>query len=225
MYKISQDLKRKNIPGHVLEHLDYISHFQVKAQVGGFTFLLLDLFILLPLLTPQNNIFLWIIAPLLVFVSVWAIWILIRNVEKTELESILFLGCLGGVGSLSYFLIGLKYSYVLGISSFVYYLFSVLLYLLALFLFVRHYKNKFSTIEKRPKKTTPKWHYTVLSVSVPIGYILGHYLVGASEYLMLSVLTLIFYGFSLTYMFLFIKFLHKFLYIKTNYHFARFSKP
>ncbi|MGD6796076.1 hypothetical protein [Metabacillus indicus] len=224
MHRINKDVKRRSLPAHVREHLDYISHFQVKAQIGGFTFLLLDLFILLPLLNPPNQLFLWTIGPLLAGVSLWAVSLLMRRVEETELESILFLGCLGGAGSLSYLLITVKYCLVLGVTSPGYYAFLVLTYLVIMVLFIKHYRSKFSSLDDRPIKPVSKWQYAVVGIVIPLGNVLANIVLGFSESVMLSVLTMIFFGFSITYMFLLTKFLHKYLFIKTNYSFATFSK-
>ncbi|MBS2967595.1 hypothetical protein J9317_02265 [Metabacillus sp. KIGAM252] len=223
MFKISQDKKHRNLPDHIIEHLSFFPPFQIKFLVGGTTFFLLDLFILIPLIAPKNNPLLILIGTLLVLISLWALWIIVRNPKDTELESILFFGYLGAVGALSYFGVGLKYSYMIGITHPIYYIALSLLFLSSIYYLIRYYNKKFSSLKEFDKKATPKWHFTIAGISVPAGYIAANYFMGVSNFIMISFLNLLFFGLSFFFIFLLAKYFHKYFFMKANLHFVKFS--
>ncbi|MDQ0221250.1 hypothetical protein ELQ35_20865 [Peribacillus cavernae] len=223
MLKIEQDIKRRRLPQHIKEQLDPFSTMQIKFVIASGTFFMLDLLIILPLLVPVIKAVLFITLPLLIFISLWAIWLLVRKAEDTELESLLFLGCLGIVGSICYFVLSLKYSFMLGIDSPLYYFISIVIFGFIIFLFIRHQVKRYSSLERERTKETPKWHYRVLSISVPAGYLVAHYIMGLSGGFMLSFMTVVFFGMSIFYIFVLAKYLYKYFFIKTNIHLVRFS--
>lgn len=223
MMKIAKNVKRKQLPEHIKQQLDPFSTMQIKFAISSITFFLLDLLIILPLIVPVIKVVIYITIPLLIFISIWAILLLLRKAEDTELESILFLGCLGIVGSICYFILALKYSYMLGIESPLYYIISIIIFVLTVYLFIHHQIKRYSNLEKEKKKETPLWHYKVLSISVPAGYLVAHYVMGISDGYVLSLMTVVFMGFSVFYIFILAKYLHKYLFIKANIHLVRFS--
>lgn len=223
MYKISPGTKRRDIPEHFIEHLSFFPSFQVKFLVGGLTFFLLDLFILFPLLVPENITILFSAAPLLGLISLWATAILVRKTVGIELETILFFGCCGLVGSFAYLLVGFKYSFLMGVTSPLYYAAIAVVYFISIYFFFRHYNKKYSSAKKRDATPTPGWHYTAASIAAPLGYIAAQYLAGVSNFLIVSLITLIFYGFSYFYIFVMTKYFHKYFFIKSNLFYVRFA--
>ncbi|MBM7703283.1 hypothetical protein [Metabacillus iocasae] len=218
MLKINKDLKPKQLPIHILAQLQPLPVSQIKTLVFGAAIFLLDLLIIVPLLAPPIKLFLYLTLPLLAFISLWALRLLVKNPIHTEMESILFTGWLGVIGAFCYFMLGLKYSYMLGITSPIYYIFSILLFIGANYLFIRRQLNRYATLEPEESKQTPAWHYQLASVSVPAGYMVTHYLMGLSNQLVLSVMMMVYLMLSTFYMFLMAKYFHKYFFIKTNRH-------
>ncbi|MDQ0221245.1 hypothetical protein ELQ35_20885 [Peribacillus cavernae] len=223
MLSIDQDIKRRQLPEHIREHLQPFSTLQIKVIIGAFTFIGLDALVLIPLLFPVIKLVLYITIPLLIFISVWGIWLLIRNAENTELESLLFLGYLGIIGSLCYFILILKYSFMLGIISPIYYVGSFLIYISLIYLFFRHQFKKYSTLEKKLPKKTPAWQYTLVTISVPAGYIAAQYIMGFTPSILLSIMSVVYFVFCIFYIFILSRSFHKYFFIKANIHLVKFA--
>jgi len=223
MLKIPQHKRFNQLPGHIQDQLQPLHVYQIKFVIAGGTFLLLDAFVLIPLLFPYMKAFLYVILPLLAGISVWAIWLLCKKVEDIELDSILFSGCLGVVGAICYFLMALKYSYIGGIQSPIYYIVMCVLFLATVYFSILQQYKKYDSIEKRSKKNTPAWQYTLVRVSVPGGYIIAHYLMGLSPTIVLVVMTIVCYSFSYVFIWLLANYLHKYFFMKENIQFVYFS--
>jgi len=222
MLKIPQHKRFNQLPEHVQDQLQPLPVYQIKFVIAGGTFLLLDAFVLIPLLFPYMKAFLYVILPLLAGISIWAIWLLCKKVEDIELDSVLFSGYLGVVGAISYFLMGLKYSYIGGIQSPIYYIVMCVLFLATVYFSILQQYKKYDSIEKRPKKNTPAWQYTLVRVSVPVGYIIAQYIMGLSPTLVLVVMTIVWYGFSYLFIWILAKSFHKYFFIKENIHLVYF---
>jgi len=222
MLKIPQHKRFNQLPEHIQDQLQPLPVYQIKFVIAGGTFLLLDAFVLIPLLFPYMKAFLYVILPLLAGISIWAIWLLCKKVEDIELDSVLFSGYLGVVGAISYFLMGLKCSYIGGIQSPIYYIVMCVLFLATVYFSILQQYKKYDSIEKRPKKNTPAWQYTLVRVSVPVGYIIAQYIMGLSPTLVLVVMTIVWYGFSYLFIWILAKSFHKYFFIKENIHLVYF---
>ncbi|WP_409290421.1 hypothetical protein [Peribacillus sp. SCS-37] len=222
MIKIPGNLKYKQLPEHIQTHLIPYSIYNVRFALVVSTFLMLDLFSLVPLLVPKQPLVFWVNVPLMIFISIWAIWLLIRKPEDTELEFVLFLGCLGGIGAVCYFTLALKYLYLAEINSFFYFSALILMFVASIVLFFRHQFKRYASFSEEQKKKTPAWHYTFAYGAVPIGYVAGPYLANGPSGLPIIVLGIIFLIFSSFFIFLFTKYVHKYIFMKTNIHLVRF---
>ena len=222
MLKIPQHKRSNQLPGHIQDQLQPFPVYQIKFIIAVGTFLMLDAFVLVPLLFPFMKAFLYVILPFLAGISVWAIWLLCKKVEDIELDTILFVGCLGVVGAICYFLMGLKYSYIGGIQSPIYYIVMCVLFLATVYFSILQQYKKYDSIEKRPKKTTPAWQYTLVRVSVPAGYIIAQYIMGLSSTLVHVVMTIVWYGLSYLFIWILAKYLHKYFFMKENIQFVYF---
>lgn len=224
MLIINESVKRRELPVHILHHLTHFPPHQVRFVIAVFTFLCLDLLLALPLHLPFifNNVVLILVIPFISIINIWALKILFSKVDKKELETLLFLGCLGLVGAICYFISGIKFLYMLGVTSYWYFMILALLFTLGVGIFYRSYSRNFISLEKLSEKTTPKWHYAVASITPPAGSIIVTFLLNGSNDLMVSFVTFIFFLGASLYSLMFVKFLHKYLFIKKNIHLVKF---
>ncbi|XQY92392.1 hypothetical protein ACNRWW_02815 [Metabacillus sp. HB246100] len=222
MIKISSNTKRRDIPDHIKEGLAPFPVYQIKFMVCTFTFLMLDLVILLPLLFPVYKTVLFVTIPPMVFMSIWAVWLLLRKPENTEMESLLFLGYIGIVGSFCYFVLTMKYHYMSGIQTPIYYIAMFIVYLAMIYYFVRNEHKKYSSLKEKQAKQTPAWHYTVAAIGPGAGYIFAQYLMGLAPSMVLIIMSLVFFGISIVFMFILARGFHKYFFIKQNIQYATF---
>lgn len=222
MYKISSNTKRSEIPDYIKEGLAPFPVYQIKFMVGIFTFLMLDLVIIMPLLFPLYKLVLYLTIPPMAIMSIWALWLLMRKPENTEMESLLFLGFIGIFGSFCYFVLAMKYNFMLGIQSPFYYICMFIVYLAIIYYFVRNEHKKYSSLKEKRAKKTPAWHYTIAAIGPGAGYIFVQYLMGLAPSMVLIVMSLVFWGISIVFMFILARGFHKYFFIKQNIQFATF---
>ncbi len=222
MLKINSNTKRRDIPNYILEGLAAIPIFHIRSLVFVFTFIMLDLAIIMPLFFPTYKTVLYLTVPLIVIINIWALWVLIRKPEKTEMEFLLFLGFIGVVGSFCYFVLAMKYHFMLGIQSPIYYISMFIVYLAAIFYFVRNEHKKYSSLDEKSAKKTPAWHYLVVAVAPGLGYLFAQYLMRLSPSIILIVMSLLFWFISIVYIFFLARGFHKYFFIKQNIEFATF---
>ncbi|MFB5283932.1 hypothetical protein [Peribacillus sp. Hz7] len=223
MLTISKDIKRRDLPDHIQEGLTPFSTVQIKGMIFAYTFLLLDFLIIMPLLFPVIKPILYVTFPLMAMINIWAIALLIRKPEKTEMESLLFIGGSGIIGSFCYFMLILKYSYMLGFISPIYYVIWFIIYAALIYFFVRQQIKKYSSLEKQSEKKTPAWQYTLVSISVPAGYIVAQYVMSFSQSILLSIMMLVYWIFCIFFIFIMARSFHKYFFIKKNMHVAYFA--
>lgn len=223
MLKINKDLKYRDLPDHIKEGLSTFSIFQMKSMVWVFTYLLLDIIIIMPLLFPIIQPTLYLTLPPMAIISVWALRLLIKRPEDSEMEFLLFTGFLGIVGSFCYFIVAMKYYYMIGIQSPIYYIIMFLIYLSIIILFLMNEHKKYSSLESKVKKKTPAWHYTIALVAPGLGYIFTQYVMKLSEFFVLFVMSIVFWILSLTFAFLIGRGFHKYFFIKQNIHLVKFT--
>ena len=223
LQKFNKELKRRDLPDHIQEGLLPYNTLQIKSIIGAFTFIGLDLLIILPLLYPLINIVLYVTIPLMILITIWAIYLLVRNPLDTEMESLLFMGCLGTVGSYCYFILILKYIFMSGYDSPTYYIVITIIYLFTIYLFWRRQVNKYSSLEKIEKKETPVWHYKVVTVSLPAGYLASLFIMRQYLSLVFIFIIIMFTILAIAYIFFLASAFHKYFFIKQNMHVAYFE--
>lgn len=223
MLKISKEIKRRDLPRHIQEELETFSSFHIKMFISVFTFLMLDFLIIIPLSFPIIKPISYVTLPLIALINLWAIWLLIRNKIYTEMESILFLGCLGLVGSFCYFMLTIKYAILLEIESPLYYISMVLAYIFLLFISWRNQARKYISLDNKPEKKTADWQTTIVAIVVPAGYIVANLVMGLSDTIVLSFMMAIFLFLAYFFIYLFSRSFHKYLFIKKNMHVANFE--
>ncbi|MDY0406758.1 hypothetical protein P5G51_016580 [Virgibacillus sp. 179-BFC.A HS] len=147
--KINESIKDFNkLPVFVNQHLSFLDTDNIKFIVAAFTFILLDLGTF-PLLYPKIPIIYYIAIPLLVFIHLWALRILIKNPFSTQFESLIYIGVLGVVGTICYFMLVQKTAYMnLGIRNLFYYVISTVLYLFIIGILAYYQIQRYSNINK-----------------------------------------------------------------------------
>lgn len=233
MLKIDEHLKLRDLPEYIKEQLSYIETFNIRFTVATFAFVAIDLFIILPLLVPMILSYLYILLPPLIFINLWAIWILIRNPYTVQYETILYSGVTGIVGSIVYLMLSHKMAfYFLNIDDLYYYVTVTLFYLMvsASILFYRllKFKNlsfealKVWTKEENEKKRQgrPAGLYAIILVNGPgLGYMAAQ-LIKYSEKSTISIIVFLFMGGAVFCSYIAIKFIHRAIFLKANAHLA-----
>lgn len=227
---INEEIKSKRqLPQYVNEHLMFLVVDHIKYLVFGFTFVFLDLFIIVPLLYPFIIEYLFFTVPFLLFIHIWAIRLLCKNPFSIQFESILFIGSIGVVGSYVFMLLAQKMAYhYVGITETSYYVFTTIIYLIIAVILVFYQIRKYAIIKKKTKEGKGRSiaQYTSIAAIAPaIGYILAQNVIKKSEILMHMTLIIIFYSFSIFFAYIAAKYFHKFYFMKANMHFVTFQKP
>ena len=224
--KLDEKIKFRNLPDAFKEHLTFFASYQIKQIIGVFTFIGLDLVIIMPLLFPYIEEVLFVTLPLILLINVWAIRLLIKKTSETEFESLLYLGFLGAVGSFCYFVLTQKMSYwLLNINTPLYYVISFVSYVFLILVFIYQKNKKFSTIQMDVKKnknslTSKK----ALNWSVPAGYIIVHILLNQSSVLLHTYMVIMYSGLLIFFTDISAKFFHRYLFMKSNIHLVKLSK-
>ncbi|WP_242221283.1 hypothetical protein [Bacillus cereus group sp. BfR-BA-01380] len=134
-------------------------HVIVLVLVGA------DMLVLLPALANSFRLlYVYVVAPPIIFLNLWAIWIAI-NPRKRQLQYTLFRGVYGIICSVGLLVITQKFAYeVLQLQTPIYFIFSVGLYGFALYHF---YKNHIKKLQE-PRKKSNVWKKETGSVKVAV---------------------------------------------------------
>jgi hypothetical protein len=227
MLKLERDIKFRALPEHFKEHLSFFPHFLIKQLIAGFTFVMLDLLVLIPIIYPMIDTTFYLTIPFILLINIWAIRLLILNPEKTELESILFLGALGAVGSYSVFILIQKMNYyVLQVNSLFYLMASILLYIVVICFFSYIKVKKFSTIIVLKKKNEQHSTFTnsIITISVSAGYMVAQIVINQSLSIMNTYMIVIFSLLLLFFTDMAVKYIHRYLFMKSNLNVVKLSK-
>lgn len=224
--KIDTSIKRRNLPDHFLEHLSFTDIDQIKFGVFGTTFIMIDLLMILPLLYPTHTFTAWITIPLIALINVWAMSMLVRKANTLQFEFIIFTGCSGAVASFCYFVFVQKMAYIgMDIKTPAFFIISLFFYIsFLLFQLWFHLKKYSSLSSKFAKFKDLPWHYKILSIAAPSGYIAAHYLFNNSISAMNSMLLIIYSMFSIFFTYVSVKFFHRYFFMKANQNFLNLSK-
>ena len=198
MLKIPQHKRSNQLPGHIQDQLQPFPVYQIKFIIAVGTFLMLDAFVLVPLLFPFMKAFLYVILPFLAGIHVWAIWLLCKKCRRYRTGYYIICWVFRSSWCNLLFPHGSKvFLYRWNTITDLLYCECVYYFLRrSIFLYFSNIKNMIQ-LKKRPKKTTPAWQYTLVRVSVPAGYIIAQYIMGLSSTLVHVVMTIVWYGFSI----------------------------
>lgn len=224
--KLNSNIKREKLSEDVIQHLEFIDTMNVKWSILGLVLTVYNLPLLISLLSIMKVEFLWILSPLIIILHIWGGRLLIKNTYSTQLETILFIGVFGIIGAVTSLIMvqGLSF-YVLNISSFIYYTIINLTIVILSLILVKAQINTYSKtiFEKKERKKQSKM--TGLLIAAPVlGYVIAN-LTGDTlvlkHYITLGMNLAIYF----VYIYLATKFLHKYLFIKTNLDYVRFQRP
>lgn len=218
LLNIPKEIKRSQLSKETLAQLEPYPSSQIKASIFVLTFFLVDLLALLPMFAQPNYLLMYSNVPLICSINLWALSLLFRDRTKTKIETILFFMYTGLVASLSFFFLALKFAYMSGLSNKGYYIFMFVLYIGTILLFLYDHLKKYSDLKKKKMKNTPGWHKFVLYIAVPAGYIFAQYLIGLQNNVGLVVIMGLFLVMCVFCIFIFVKSLHKYFFIKWNPH-------
>ncbi|MFC7372596.1 hypothetical protein ACFQPF_13040 [Fictibacillus iocasae] len=224
MLKIDPSVKRKDIPDHFFEQLSFIESWKVKSSVLIVTFIMLDLLILVPLISPPIEWILWLTMPPISVINLWALTMLVRKAESIHYEFILFIGSIGAVGSFTYYVLVQKMAIMILKGHFLSFFFVSTLGYVAFFVFqIWFYKKKYSSLDSKFGlfKDLP-WHYKALYWSLPVGAVFAQFVMSRSEFFMVSVMIIVYSFFSGFFTCVSVKFFHRFFFMSANEHLLRF---
>ncbi|MFI8705780.1 hypothetical protein ACIGHG_01635 [Bacillus sp. NPDC077411] len=136
---------------------------KIRAEVITLVLVLADTLILLPAFAnPFRLLYVYIVAPPIIFLNLWGIWIII-NPRKRQLQYILFRGVFGIICSVGLLIITQKFAYeVLQLQTPIYFIFSFGLYSFALY----HYSKSHIKKLQEPIKKSSVWKKETGSVKI-----------------------------------------------------------
>ncbi len=228
MLKVPENKKYRNLPDYMKEHLTLMAPSNTRSTISLFCLVLLDM-CTLPLLYPKINLIYFITLPLLVFIHVWMIRLLIKNPYTTQMETIVFMGTFSVIGAVCYFTTSIKVSfYFIGITSIWYYIIFLVVHIIITTVLIQYQIAKYSEIDYK-RNESEKWYnsgrFVPLLISGPgIGYILFQ-TTKDSETAMHSIFLCVSISFTFLLVYFAAKFIHKYLFIKTNKRLISFSQP
>jgi hypothetical protein len=221
MLQLEKTKRFRDLPLHFKQILEPASLPEEKGNIGLATFMLLDFFYLM-FLDPAPDMVVYVTFPFLLFMNIWALWLLFRKNEMFQFEVILFWAILGFVGSLCFFIFSTKSAYMLGYDSPLYYGMLAVIYLGFIFLLFKAQSEKFSTLEKEPKVNQRTWPYTkVLFFSVPIGFMVANYKAGFSYSIAVSFVMVCCFALTLVFTRFLAANYYRYLFFKKNIEYAQ----
>ncbi|MFC7372595.1 hypothetical protein ACFQPF_13035 [Fictibacillus iocasae] len=222
MLKLDQNLKYRQLPKHLQEHLTFVPTDVTKQVIAVFTFILLDLVIAMPLLFPFVKTVLFVTIPVITVINIWAILLLLKDSTQTKFESLLYLGFLGAVGSFSYFVLILKMNfYALNVQSPILISISIIVYLVYVILLI-YLREKNTSLSRNILKSKFN-NLNIIKWAAPTGYILTQIMVNQTPQIMNSYMVVMYSFIMFFFTNMGIKFLHRYLFMRNNPHLVTFS--
>ncbi|WLV24196.1 hypothetical protein QR721_11200 [Aciduricibacillus chroicocephali] len=155
MLKIDERIKWKELPRYISEQLSFVDIFNIKAGIAIAVFVMVDLFMIIPLLIPLVPIYLYILLPPLIIINIWGVWIIVRNPYSVQYETILILAAMGIFASPTYLILAHKMAYYhAGIHSWSYYVIVTLVYVITTLWILQYRLNRFKDLSY---ETLVKW--------------------------------------------------------------------
>ncbi|WP_026909133.1 hypothetical protein [Paucisalibacillus globulus] len=215
--KIDSNIKRRDLSQKFKEHLLFVDIINVKSSVVTVILVLYDLPLAAGLLSIYKLEFLWILMPFIIILHLWGIRLLVKNPYSTQFETIRFIGTLGVIGTLTFFIIANGMSiFAFHINSILYYGLINLSLLITSYILVKYQIDKYSgDPTKEGKKHDQSKYMGLLSVSPAIGYLLALSTKGNST-LQLAIMMIMIFFLILLYVYVAAKFIHRYYFMKTN---------
>ncbi|MDA1757668.1 hypothetical protein PDK30_22445 [Bacillus cereus] len=175
-----------------------------------------DIFVLAPaFVNPFRLLYVYIVAPPIIFLNLWAIWIII-NPRKRQLQYTLFRGVFGIVCSVGLLVIAQKFAYeMLELQTPIYFIFSFGLYSFALY---HYYKNHIKKLqEPRKKSKLSKGMGGIGAVAfVGLGQLIANISLGFATQQMVAIVLMCVYSMLSLILFHFIMELHRYYYLRKH---------
>ncbi|MGK3615858.1 hypothetical protein [Bacillus cereus] len=175
-----------------------------------------DIFVLAPAFAnPFRLLYVYIVAPPIIFLNLWAIWIII-NPRKRQLQYTLFRGVFGIVCSVGLLVIAQKFAYeMLELQTPIYFIFSFGLYSFALY---HYYKNHIKKLqEPRKKSKLSKGMGGIGAVAfVGLGQLIANISLGFATQQMVAIVLMCVYSMLSLVLFHFIMELHRYYYLRKH---------
>ncbi|AXO91107.1 hypothetical protein J8Y17_00980 [Bacillus cereus] len=175
-----------------------------------------DIFVLAPAFAnPFRLLYVYIVAPPIIFLNLWAIWIII-NPRKRQLQYTLFRGVFGIVCSVGLLVIAQKFAYeMLELQTPIYFIFSFGLYSFALY---HYYKNHIKKLqEPRKKSKLSKGMGGIGAVAfVGLGQLIANISLGFATQQMVAIVLMCVYSMLSLILFHFIMELHRYYYLRKH---------
>ncbi|WP_188725751.1 hypothetical protein [Lentibacillus populi] len=141
------------------------------------------------------------------------------------METVLFFGVLGAVSAFCLFVLTQKLAYfVVGMDSLVFLIISLVVYLCVIFYFIFYYKEKITNLKRVKQNTKKRASWSLLYTSPAIGYITYHSFIKESQFLHHAMI-FVFFMLGIFFIYISVKFLHKYYFIRTNIDLVVFQEP
>ncbi|HFK1459078.1 TPA: hypothetical protein ACGXMC_004833 [Bacillus cereus] len=175
-----------------------------------------DIFVLAPAFAnPFRLLYVYIVAPPIIFLNLWAIWIII-NPRKRQLQYTLFRGVFGIVCSVGLLVIAQKFAYeMLELQKPIYFVFSFGLYSFALY---HYYKNHIKKLQEPRKKSKSSKGMGGIGavVFVGLGQLIANISLGFATQQMVAIVLMCVYSMLSLILFHFIMELHRYYYLRKH---------
>lgn len=175
-----------------------------------------DIFILLPAFAnPFRLLYVYIVAPPIIFLNLWAIWIII-NPGKRQLQYTLFRGIFGIVCSVGLLVIAQKFAYeMLQLQTPIYFIFSIGLYSFALYHYYKNHIKKLQEPIKKSNSSKGRGGFGV-TVFVGLGQLIANISLGFATEQMVAIVLMCVYSMLSLILFHFIMELHRYYYLRKH---------
>lgn len=225
--KIDKDIPKKKLSRHIWTNLGFLVG-EMRALSGG-KLIMLDMFVIFFLLTSVVHSYIYIVAPIWLLLTAWQIRLHIKNPYTVQYETVLFYGVFGLSGAVIHLILSHKLAYIyMGITSMVFYVLILAVYLFASWMIVQYQLKRFTQWE-RTGNTRQRSRLLVNSAGLLAGApALGYSFAQAtkeSEKVMYVVLFLIMVFFSLLCFYFGAKFLFRYVFMKANPHLVKLQQP
>lgn len=174
-----------------------------------------DIFVLAPAFAnPFRLLYVYIVAPPIIFLNLWAIWIII-NPRKRQLQYTLFRGVFGIVCSVGLLVIAQKFAYeMLELQTPIYFIFSFGLYSFALY---HYYKNHIKNFRNQEKVKIIERNGGIGAVAfVGLGQLIANISLGFATQQMVAIVLMCVYSMLSLILFHFIMELHRYYYLRKH---------
>ncbi|MCB5899938.1 MULTISPECIES: hypothetical protein [Bacillus cereus group] len=189
---------------------------EIRVHVIGLVLLGADVFVLLPAFAnPFRLLYVYIVTPPVIFLNLWAILIAI-NPRKRQLQYTLFRGVYGAICSVGLLVITQKFAYgMLGLQTPIYFIFSVGLYIFALYYYYKNHIKKLQESIKKSKSSKKNSSFGVVAF-VGLGQLIANISLGFATQKMVAIVLMCVYSMLSFILFHFIMEFHRYYYLRKH---------